>query len=155
MAGSKRHGRHRRVREAPSARYAAEPAPKELNGVLYDSDVIIEILRGRREIGAAARAMEIAGVPTYTTAISWAEIFAGLKPGEEGVTEAFFRARGEVILDAVVGRRAGGYLAKYGRSKGVQIADALIASAAVNAGLRIWTLNRRHYPMPDLRFFEP
>jgi predicted nucleic acid-binding protein len=36
----------------------------------------------------------------------------------------------------------------------VRIADALIASAAASSGLRLWTLNRRHYPMEDLEFYE-
>jgi predicted nucleic acid-binding protein len=70
------------------------------------------------------------------------------------MTEAFFRARGEVLLDAEVGRRAGAYLARHAASRGVRIADALIAAAAAVAGLRLWTLNRRHYPMEDLEFYE-
>jgi predicted nucleic acid-binding protein len=87
--------------------------------------------------------------------VSFAEIWAGLRPGEEAVTEAFFHARGDVVLDAVVGRRAGAYLSRYARSHALEIADALVAAAATTAGLRLWTLNRRHYPMPDLLFHEP
>jgi len=84
--------------------------------------------------------------------VSFAEIWAGARPGEEAVTEAFFHARGEVVLDAVVGRRAGAYLSRYSRSHGVRIADALLAAAASTAGLHLWTLNRRHYPMSGLAF---
>jgi predicted nucleic acid-binding protein len=125
-----------------------------VTGVLLDSDVIIEILRGRREVIAAVASLEEAGVPTYCTAISWAEIFAGIRPGEETLAEAFFRARGEVVLDAVTGRHAGSYLARYAGSHGVEVADALIAAAAATSGLRLWTRNRRHYPMPDVEFYE-
>jgi predicted nucleic acid-binding protein len=102
----------------------------------------------------AAEQIESAGVPTYCTAITWAEVYAGLRVGEEVLTEAFFNARGEVVLDGRAGRQAGSYLARYAGSHGVQLADALIAAAAVTAGLRLWTLNRRHYPMPDLKFYE-
>jgi predicted nucleic acid-binding protein len=116
---------------------------------------MIEALRGRHEIVDAIRAVERAGVPTYSCAISLAEIWAGLRPGEEAVTEAFFHARGEVVLDAAVGRRAGAYLSRYARSHGLEIADALLAAAASTSGLRLWTLNRRHYPMADLVFYEP
>jgi predicted nucleic acid-binding protein len=77
-----------------------------------------------------------------------------VRPGEETLTEAFFHTRGEVVLDALVGRRAGGYLSRYSRSHGVQIADALVAAAATTAGLRLWTLNRRHYPMTGLTFHD-
>ena len=86
--------------------------------------------------------------------MSFAEIWAGVRPGEEAVTEAFFHARGEVVLDGVVGRRAGAYLSRHPRSHGLQIADALVAAAASTAGLRLWTLNRRHYPMSGLVFHD-
>ncbi len=155
MARPRRPGRHARVREAAPKGYSAEPETRELSGVLLDSDVIIDILRGRRRVVAAALALDETGIPTYCTAISWAEVYAGIRPGEEALTSAFFDARGEVVLDAVAGRQAGSYLARYSESHGMQIADALIAAAAATAGLRLWTLNRRHYPMPDLDFYEP
>lgn len=125
-----------------------------MTGVLLDSDVIIDILRGRRQVVEAALALEGAGVPTYCTAISWAEIYAGLRPGEEVLTESFFMARGEVVLDRVAGRCAGNFLARYSKSQGLEMADALIAAAAVTTGLKLWTRNRRHYPMPELQFYE-
>jgi predicted nucleic acid-binding protein len=152
MARSGRPRRHPRVREAPPPRYASE-ATVGLAGVVYDSDVIIEILRGRREVVSAARELERGGVPTYCTPIAWAEVYAGIRAGEEPLTQAFFEARGEVVLDAEIGRRAGAYLARYRRSHGVELADALVAAAAASAGLRLWTLNRKHYPMPDVAFY--
>jgi predicted nucleic acid-binding protein len=111
-------------------------------------------LRGRAATLNAAAALEGAGVPTYCTAVNWAEIYAGIRPGEEPVTLAFFEARGEIVLDAAVGRRAGAYLARYGRSHGLELGDALIAAAATTSGVRLWTLNRKHYPMPDVRFYD-
>ena len=155
MAGSKRRRSGRRVREAAAPRYAPDPTQEELSGVLLDSDVIIEILRGRREVIEAALELEGGEVPTYCTAVSWAEIYAGIRPGEEALTEAFFNARGQVVLDGITGRHAGHYLARYSASHGVEIADALIAAAATTTGLRLWTLNSKHYPMPDLRFYTP
>lgn len=99
--------------------------------------------------------LEERGVRTHACAVSWAEIHAGLRPGEERLTEAFLEQRAEVVLDAEVGRRAGQYLARYARSHGLEIADALIAAAATTTGLSLWTFNRRDYPMPDLRFYAP
>lgn len=125
-----------------------------MTGILLDSDVIIEVLRGRQKTVDEILALERGGAGTYCCAVSWAEIGAGLRPGEEAVTEAFFHARGEVTIDGAVGRRAGLYLSRYARSHGLEIADALVAAAASTTGLRLWTLNRRHYPMEDLRFFE-
>jgi predicted nucleic acid-binding protein len=126
-----------------------------LSGVLLDSDVIIGILRGRAELSASLRALATDGTPTYCCAVSWAEIFAGIRAGEETRTEAFFDARGEIPIDAMTGRRAGAYLSRYARSHGLQLADALVAAAATTAGLHLFTLNVRHYPMDDLRLYRP
>lgn len=153
MARSTRPRRHRIVRETPATGYQAAPE-QGLTGVLYDSDVIIEILRGRRRVVEAALLLESGGVPTYCTAVALAEIHAGIRPGEEPQTEAFFEARGEVVLDGRIGRRAGAYLAGYAKSHGVELADALVAAAAVTAGLQLWTLNRKHYPMTDVVLYE-
>ncbi len=153
MARPGRPRGHRRVREAAASRYATASGAG-LAGVLYDSDIIIEILRGRKQIVHAATALEDSGVPTYCTAIAWAEIYAGIRPGEEPITQAFFEARGEIVLDGLVGRRAGAYLARYSGSHGLELADALVAAAAAASGVYLWTLDRKHYPMPDLRFYD-
>jgi predicted nucleic acid-binding protein len=112
-------------------------------------------LRGRAGTLRTALALEASGVSAFCTPISWAEVYAGVRPGEEEATRAFFEARGELPLDGRIGRQAGAYLARHARSHGVEIADALIAAATTTSGLRLWTLNRKHYPMEDLRFFEP
>jgi predicted nucleic acid-binding protein len=149
--GPRRHGR---VRETAASWYAPA-APAELTGVVLDSDVIIEILRDRTPAVRAAVALEATGVPTFCTAVSWAEVYAGVRVGEEAVTQAFFDARGEVVLERRVGRLAGEYLGRHRRSHGVEIADALVAAAAVTSGSRLWTLNRKHYPKADLHFYVP
>jgi predicted nucleic acid-binding protein len=117
--------------------------------------VIIELLRGRASVVEAVLHLEDAGVPTYCSAISLAEIYAGVRPGEEAPTQAFFDARGEILLDSQVGRVAGSYLARYARSHGVELGDALIAAAASTSGVHLWTRNRKHYPMQDVQFYEP
>jgi predicted nucleic acid-binding protein len=109
--------------------------------------VILEILRGRAQTVADLRATEAQGISTYCCAIAWAEVMAGVRPGEGAVTEAFFNARGEVVIDAETGRRAGGYLLRYAKSHGVETADALVAATASTTGLHLWTLNRKHYPI--------
>lgn len=116
--------------------------------------MVIEVLRGRRAVVAALLALEARGVATFTSGVVAAEIFAGLRAGEEAATESFFQARGDIVIDGTTGRRAGSYLARYARSHGVEIADALVAAAAATTGLRLWSLNRKNYPMRDVRFFD-
>ena len=43
----------------------------------------------------------------------------------------------------------------YSRSHGLELADALVAAAAHVNGISLWTLNKRHYPMRDVRLFSP
>jgi predicted nucleic acid-binding protein len=129
--------------------------PEEIAGVLLDTNVIIEILRKRRAVFEALTALEGSGVRTYTCAVSAAEVWVGLLPGEHPYAEGFFGGRGEVLMDGAMGRRAGAYLARYRRTHGLDLPDALIAAAATTTGLWLWTLNRRHFPMPDVRFYEP
>lgn len=154
MAGPKGHRRHVRVREKPAPRYAS--VAEAVGGVLLDSDIIIALLRGNDPaVTAASDALDAAEVPTYCTAVSWAEVFAGIRKGEEPLAEDFFDMRGEVVIDARAGRQAGAYLARYRRSHGMEIADALIAAAASTNGFQLWTRNKRHFPMQDLKFYEP
>jgi len=99
--------------------------------------------------------LEVGGIRTYACAVSWAEIYAGLRSGEEALTHTFLAQQAEIVLDVEMGRRAGQYLARYARSHGLELADALIAAAATTSGLALWTQNRRDYPMPDVRFYTP
>lgn len=154
MARPKGHSGRTRVREKPAQEYSPTEPAEGLNGVLLDSDVIVRILRGYRDTSEALRALEHTGVPTYATAIAWAEIHAGLRRGEEPAALAFLRARGEVVIDARAGRVAGDFLARYRRSHSLELADALVAAAATTSGLQLWTLNRKRYPMREVRFFQ-
>jgi predicted nucleic acid-binding protein len=48
---------------------------------------------------------------------------------------------------------AGGhYLKSYAKSHGVELGDALIAACASSEDLQLWTRNKKHYPMRDIRF---
>jgi predicted nucleic acid-binding protein len=154
MGRSTRPRRNQLVREAVASGYQAGQE-EGLVGVLLDSDVIIEILRGRSRVVEAASILEGGAVPTYVTPIAVAEVQAGLRAGEQHLTDAFFEARGEVILDSKIAKRAGAYLQRYARSHGVEIADAFVAAAAAISGLGLWTLNRKNYPMGDVTFYEP
>jgi predicted nucleic acid-binding protein len=69
--------------------------------------------------------------------------------------ESLFLVLEPVHLSIDIGRRAGRYLQSYSRSHGVELGDALIAAAASVNEIPLWTLNRRHFPMRDVRFFSP
>jgi predicted nucleic acid-binding protein len=88
------------------------------------------------------------------SAVSAAELWAGSRPSENATLEALFAALVCVPADGAVGRRAGEYLRLYRTSHAVELGDALIAASAVAKGARLWTRNRKHYPMPELAFYD-
>jgi len=78
MEGSQRHRRLPRVREAPAPRYSPDPQIREVAGVLLDSDVIIEILRGRRWAVDASGSLDREEIPAYCCAMKLERQEAGL-----------------------------------------------------------------------------
>ena len=123
--------------------------------VLTDSDILIEVSRGRdKTIVSQWLALGQSDALILYSAVSAAELWAGARPSEYAALEALFDALLCVPIDAAVGRRAGEYLRLYRKSHAVELGDALIAASAVGSGARLWTRNHKHYPMPELALYE-
>ena len=123
--------------------------------ILIDSDILIGVARGRDKT-MVSRWLEVSQSDALIlySAVSAAELWAGARRPEYTALDALFDALLCVPVDAAVGHRAGGYLQRYRKSHAVELGDALIAASAVERGARLWTRNRRHYPMPELAFYE-
>jgi hypothetical protein len=76
-----------------------------------------------------------------------------VRPREHEALTNFFRTLSCVPIDYETGRQAGDYLRHYRKSHGMQIGDALIAATAVLNRAELWTRNRKHYPMKELKFY--
>jgi predicted nucleic acid-binding protein len=122
--------------------------------VLVDSDVLIEVSRGR-DTALISRWLELSrsDVAVLYSPVSVAELWAGARSPEHGVLENLFGALQCVPIDAETGRQAGDYLRRYRKSHAVELADALIAACAVVNSAMLWTRTRKHYPMKELAFF--
>lgn len=122
--------------------------------VLVDSDILIEVLRGR-DAGILARWTELAESADVVlcSPVSVAELWHGARPKERGAVAALFDALVCVPVDAATGRRTGDYLQRYAKSHAVELGDALIAAAAAGENAALWTRNRKHYPMRGLEFY--
>ncbi len=123
--------------------------------VLLDSDVIICWLRGYEPISSNVIRLLDDGESLIWTPVSVAEIFAGVRKSESERVEQLFLVLDLLVLTGEVGRKAGSYISAFGKSNGVELGDALIAASATVNRLPLWTLNRKHYPMKDIRFFSP
>ena len=123
--------------------------------ILLDSDIIIAWLRGCEPISTVVIRLLDEGDSLVWTPVSVAEIFAGVRKTEEELAERLFLTLDSLTPSAEVGRKAGFYLSAYAKSHSVELGDALIGASAAVHGLPLWTLNRNHYPMKDVRFFSP
>jgi predicted nucleic acid-binding protein len=126
-----------------------------MSGVLVDSDVIIEVLRQRNsEIMRSWVELVDSSEAVICSPVSVAEVFHGMRNRERDALETVFSAMICVPVEQDIGRRAADYLRLFHPSHGIELGDALIAATANRHGLALWTRNRKHFPMKDVRFFE-
>lgn len=123
--------------------------------VLLDSDVLIEVSRGR-DASILSKWLDLSTSDALIlfSPVNQAELWAGARPAEHDSLRELFGALVCAPAGAEVGQRAGDYLRRYRKSHGVELGDALIAATAVTNGAKLWTRNRNHYPMNELSFFD-
>ena len=122
--------------------------------ILLDTDVLIWILRGEEKVRSQfKRAVEETKGNLFITTVQITEIFAGMKKKEEEYTRAFLNSFGLVLIDREIAELAGEFMRIYRKSHSVEFADATVAAAAKVKGFKLWTYNKKHYPMFDEQEF--
>lgn len=125
--------------------------------MLFDTDVLIWILRGNHRAAACIEKSENRAVAVLTLM----ELLQGAWDKREVqlikdfLGEFGFRT---VPLTENIGHRAVIYMEQHGLRSGLRMADALIAATAVENGLPLVTGNARHYRMLaglDVVSFKP
>ncbi len=123
--------------------------------ILVDSDIIIQVSRGRdASIARAWSALEDDVEVLACSPVTVAELWHGVRPNELEALTRLVNALVCLPLGPEIGRVAGNYLSHYHRSHGLSLGDALIAATASVHGADLWTRNRKHFPMKDLSFFH-
>ncbi len=113
--------------------------------VLFDTSVVIDILRGVAPAIAYARSL---AEPPACSEITRVEVLRGLRSGERRTTERLLASLRWIAVDEPIARRAGELGRKFRRShQGLATADLVIAATAEGQGLTLATLNLRHFPM--------
>lgn len=113
--------------------------------LLIDTDVLIDYLRGGQ---SAVSYLEGLSETLLVSAVTVAELFAGVREGKERDTLGVFLEAFEVIpVDREIAEKGGLFRRDYGRTHGTGLADALIAATADMAAVELVTLNRKHFPM--------
>jgi predicted nucleic acid-binding protein len=125
-----------------------------MSSVLVDSDILIEVLRGRKlEIARLWADTVAANEPLFYSPVTLAEIRHGMRGRERESTERIFSSMLSIPIETEIGARAGDYLRAFHASHAIELGDALIAATASVHHLDLWTQNRKHFPMKDVQFF--
>ena len=123
--------------------------------ILVDSDILIEVCRGRDEtITSRWMELSLSGSAIVYSPVTAAELWAGALPSEHNLLRALFQALMCIPVDQETGQQAGEYLRQYRKSHCIGLGDALIAATALQSQAVLWTRNRKHYPMKGLSFFH-
>jgi predicted nucleic acid-binding protein len=104
-----------------------------MSGVLLDTDVLIDHLRGHRRLALAGPTMTI-------SVVTRCELFAGRNADESRLRQTLDRLV-EIPVDSQLAESAG----RIRRSTQLAIPDALIAATALAHELTLMTRNRRHF----------
>ena len=119
---------------------------------LLDTSVIVDALRGVRGRDQTLEQLVEAGNLLACSAITVAEIFAGMRPKELRQTAALLDSLEHFDITRPIAERAGGLRREWAaRGRTLALADLLIASVALTYGLVLITDNARDFPMPELQ----
>lgn len=115
--------------------------------ILIDTCVFVDCLRGRRE--AFDFLAQLQGV-TLVSVMTIAELAAGARNRSARALVVDVTADCRIIdLDVETARLGGAFKRRFRPSHGTDLIDALIAATAKQAGARLATVNRKHFPMVD------
>jgi len=123
--------------------------------LLVDSDILIDHLRKEKKALDFLDSEIENGSILFLSVISRAEIYAGLRKGEEEIISSLFEIITPVNVDTAIADKTGEYLRKFGKTHALNIGDAIIAATASEMKLTLATRNVKHYPMKDIIVLKP
>jgi predicted nucleic acid-binding protein len=113
--------------------------------LLLNTDVLIDYLRGQPD---AVTYLENLTDPLFVSAVTVAELYAGVREGvERAALETFLATFVVIPVDDAIARQGGLYRRDFGKSHGTGLADALIAATAELRHATLVPLNKKHFPM--------
>jgi|SRR5271170_4235989 len=122
--------------------------------VLLDTSILINLLHGRAEARALVGDLTARGVSLAISCVSVAELFAGMRTGEETVTEELLSALDCIPVTREIAREAGRIRATQrllGRTFALD--DMMIAATAIQFGYPLVTDNRKDFEVPEIELY--
>jgi predicted nucleic acid-binding protein len=124
--------------------------------ILLDTTILIDSLQTRRTRQVVLAELVRAGHILATSAINVAEIYAGMRAGEEADTAALLSGLVCYPITLEIAERAGRLkqdAARRGRTFALD--DMLLAATAVEYDLTLWTDNKKDFAVPGVQLFQP
>ncbi len=116
-----------------------------------DSDVLIWHLRGERKaLNLLLRLRDKEKLELWTGAMQRAEVIFFMRPAEEEMTLLFLSQLQTAPVDQRIIDKAGEFYRHWNPRNGIDINDAILAATAIQSQGSIYTLNTKHYPMPEV-----
>jgi len=122
--------------------------------LLLDTTVLIDALRNRNQRRKLLAGLVASGRALATSTLNVAEVYGGLRPGEEQATRAFLSGLDLFPVSASIAERAGQLKAAFRRQGQTRsITDMIVAATALENGFPVATDNRRDFQIPGLALF--
>jgi predicted nucleic acid-binding protein len=119
--------------------------------VVLDTSILIELLRSNGRVQAGVDALLDGGYAIVTSAACVAELYGGLRQGEEADTHRLVAMLDCVPVSYEIAKLAGDIRvawSRVGRTHG--IVDMMIAATALELGYLIATDNKKDFEIPGL-----
>jgi predicted nucleic acid-binding protein len=122
--------------------------------LLLDTTVIVDAISGKKQRHLLLDALLSQRNLLACCGINVAEVYAGLRPHEASLTEAFLRSLKFYEVTWEIARLAGELQNRW-RKKGhaLSLPDVTIAAVALTNAVTLLTDNRKDFPMPELALY--
>jgi predicted nucleic acid-binding protein len=116
-----------------------------------DSDILIWHLRGEpKALNLFRKLRDKEKFELWTGAMQRAEVVFFMRPPEEKATLLFLSQFKTAPVDHTIIDKAGEIYRHWNPRAGTDVNDAILAAIAIQTGGKIYTLNTKHYPMPEV-----
>lgn len=123
-----------------------------MNGVILDTDVIIDILRNDQKTIQQVESFMADKIPCCSC-ITVGEIYAGMLPKEEKLTQKLLRSLKKIAITVEIAELAGRI--KFStKTHQLWLDDCLVAATALKNQAVLVTKNVKHYPLKDLTVYR-
>lgn len=121
---------------------------------LIDTDILIWVLRGNEKYTSLLKNLARKETLTIST-ITIAEIYKNIYPAELVRTENLLNELQNFDVTPLIAKQAGLYWQEYSKKlKNLSLIDCLVAATANTNEVILVSLNRRHFPMRDIKLLD-